>query len=617
MELIGELLRPLGRVGVGIAVLHPVPVSIVVALAAFLILPRSGLWARHKRAILLILLALYAIDTSFALRRIAYAWTSPNAPAIEKTLPAPERIVLVMNVRCGVQCHDRLVSGVFEEVYLVRDPALSRPGTREKVRIRPGWSVPGLCPIDRQREMFDVSQALRQRGYCPVVEASEPPREGVFLVYEQFMVKSTSLAAPFEPSHLVMRPPGRMIEFFGLEVQRRSHDGTEVLASARSYAAPGLLGIPPLIGCWSRPENIIWTLPPGDTGCGLWRWFTSGGNKDAVVKHDWVFDRVFTPPARPHAESRPAERAPTPAEALDILWQVSGPENYLPALQEQLLSEAVSDEALATLVARLARRGNLEGSLLSFLAVKRPAAALAVPARIAKPAVNFRQPGSVINAMEQSAAIRDGLAELMFDSLASNWLPRDNTMERFLALMGSHDADWLCRRLDRLVQPDGIIEHRDKVILKNYRELKPPLLQPVLKEAYPRCGERAVLLLRALLAWPSDRRRDDVAELILRMPPEMSVALSDQAFANLIDEAAIFEDPEKRTDMQRYYVLVHLRVLRRAGQSCGDIAARMRAAIDETRRQRSALGSVLAERLALLEVKEGDRSHPCYANARQ
>ena len=63
-----------------------------------------------------------------------------------------------------------------------------------------------------------------------------------------------------------------------MEVQLRTRAGVEVLAAQRYYEAPGLIGLPPLIGCWERPDNIVWILPAGDTGCGLWRWFTAGGD---------------------------------------------------------------------------------------------------------------------------------------------------------------------------------------------------------------------------------------------------------------------------------------------------------------------------------------------------
>ena len=111
----------------------------------------------------------------------------------------------------------------------------------------------------------------------------EPPKDGVFLVAEYYWIGPKELARPVEPLHLVTRPPGPVIKFYGFEIQLRANGGVEVLASARGYEAPGLLGLPPLIGCWSERAGMLPTMPPGDTGCGLWRWITRGGNEFAVT----------------------------------------------------------------------------------------------------------------------------------------------------------------------------------------------------------------------------------------------------------------------------------------------------------------------------------------------
>jgi hypothetical protein len=90
-------------------------------------------------------------------------------------------------------------------------------------------------------------------------------------------------------------PPGKIITFRAVEVQVRTQQQVEVIAARRTYDAPGLIGLPPLIGCWDRPDNIVWIMPAGDTGCGLWRWFTWGGDRhwhDADV--EWVYRYVFT-----------------------------------------------------------------------------------------------------------------------------------------------------------------------------------------------------------------------------------------------------------------------------------------------------------------------------------
>jgi hypothetical protein len=78
-------------------------------------------------------------------------------------------------------------------------------------------------------------------------------------------------------------------------MQGRPSTGTEVLAEARYYEAPGYLGFPPLIGCWERPDNIVWALLAGNPGCGFWRGFLSGGDRQQASDAPWVYSTVFTP----------------------------------------------------------------------------------------------------------------------------------------------------------------------------------------------------------------------------------------------------------------------------------------------------------------------------------
>src|SRR5205823_9440759 len=121
------------------------------------------------------------------------------------------------------------------------------------------------------------------------------------------------------PTYLVKAPPGPLVHFAGIEVQNRNSAGPTVLASAYVYEAPGLLGLPLLIGCWDRPDNVIWIMPPGDTGCGLWRWFTWGGNERSTTDSGWLFDQVFGSPDRPILPPKRAELPPpTPTQALEI-----------------------------------------------------------------------------------------------------------------------------------------------------------------------------------------------------------------------------------------------------------------------------------------------------------
>ncbi|XSC45037.1 hypothetical protein ACF1BQ_001780 [Bradyrhizobium sp. RDT10] len=117
-------------------------------------------------------------------------------------------------------------------------------------------------------------------------------------------------ARAYKPTYLVKAPPGPVIRFAGIEVQNRNPAGTTVLASAYRYEAPGLLGLPLLIGCWDRPDNVLWIMPPGDTGCGFWRWFTWGGDDNSVSDPKWLFEQVFGPPDHPVVPPQRSELLP-------------------------------------------------------------------------------------------------------------------------------------------------------------------------------------------------------------------------------------------------------------------------------------------------------------------
>jgi hypothetical protein len=134
---------------------------------------------------------------------------------------------------------------------------------------------------------------LRERGFCPLIEPTARPRDGIFIVEAHFRRFPDQRAAPFTSSQLVSTPPGRTITFVSVEDQRRTGGQVELLAWRRKYEAPGLLGLPPLIGCWDRPDSIVWIMPAGDAGCGLWRWVTSGGDQNWSGDTSWVYADVF------------------------------------------------------------------------------------------------------------------------------------------------------------------------------------------------------------------------------------------------------------------------------------------------------------------------------------
>jgi hypothetical protein len=281
---------------VSLLIFHPLWVTLLVLIGLVFLFRWTGSWARYRYPILAALFLAYAIDAGFALQRIWFAQSLPKEPVIAQQIPLPRRLVLV-DFLCTARCHDWLISGAVDEIISVSLPRVGRNATNV-VRYRAGWSAPGACPSERQRANYLPSEAQRSSGYCPKVEPADVPTEGIFLVEERMIVAASDRARPYAPSYLVKTPPGRVIHFAGLEVQNRNPTGITVLASAYTYEAPGFL-LPVLFGCWGRPDNVIWIMPPGDTGCGVWRWFTWGGNERSAVDHpNWLFERVFTPPDR-------------------------------------------------------------------------------------------------------------------------------------------------------------------------------------------------------------------------------------------------------------------------------------------------------------------------------
>lgn len=438
---------------VWLIVFHPVPVTLLALVVLVLLLRWTGWWARYKYRILLVLLAAYAIDTAFALPRILFAYGLSKSPVIAQQIPLPRRLVLV-DVPCDAKCHDWLIAGAIDEILFVRSLYASAPSS---FRYKSGWTLPGTCPGERENPTRDprASQSEEQRrsGYCPLVEPVDIPHEGIFLVRELTRVTANERARVYTPTYLIKAPAGPVIRFAGIEVQNRTPDLTTVLASAYRYEAPGLLGLPPLIGCWDRPDNVIWIMPPGDTGCGFWRWFTWGGDDAAVDDPKWLFERVFGPPDHPVVPPARLELpAPTPAQALEILSKVlnSDSDFHLARLRDALLDPANSDQTLAELVVRRTQYGTLDGSLIALLAAKRPASLVGLPSRLAGALPRgFAQSGAVLDEMENNPTFRDDFAGTALAALATAW-PASENIDRFLNLMEDHHPGWLCDRLGRI-----------------------------------------------------------------------------------------------------------------------------------------------------------------------
>ena len=285
---------------VWLLILNPIWVTALALIAVIWLLSWTGILARHRYRIVAALIALYALDAAIALPRILFSHGLPEHPVVAQRIPLPRQLVLV-NFPCWAKCHELLISGAIEEVVFV-ETRRSGDGTEEPqaVRYRAGWSIPGACPRDRQKAIYFTDGDLLKTGYCPVVEPVDVPSQGVFLIRESTIALASQRARTFAPVYLTKSPPGAVIEFVGIEVQNRTGSGVTVLASAYKYEAPGFLGLPPLLGCWERPDNVIWIMPPGDTGCGLWRRFTWGGDErvssDPKRLYEDLFKDVFAPP---------------------------------------------------------------------------------------------------------------------------------------------------------------------------------------------------------------------------------------------------------------------------------------------------------------------------------
>jgi hypothetical protein len=434
---------------VWLVIFHPILITIV-ALGVLVPLARwTGLWARYKYRILLAFLAAYAVDAAFALPRVLFAHGLSKEPVVAQRISLPRRLVMV-NVPCGAKCHDWLISGAVEEIISITPRPPRYASATTAVRYKAGWSLPGGCPNERELANRDPSEEQRQSGYCPMVEPVDVPRQGIFLIKEGTTLRADQPARPYTPTYLLKAPSGPLIQFEGIEVQDRRPSGTTVLASSYSYEAPGFLGLPPLIGCWDRPDNVIWIMPPGDTGCGFWRWFTWGGSQASTNNPKWLFDQVFGPSDHPVIPPQRAELPPpTPAQALEILSRVWDIEFYFPRLRDALIDPSNADQALADLILHRARRGKLEGSLIAALAANRPAALVGLSNRLDPMPRVFAKSGAVLDEMDKNPEFRDGFADTMFLALQSRWETPEN-IGRFLKMMEAGHSGWLCDKLDRM-----------------------------------------------------------------------------------------------------------------------------------------------------------------------
>jgi hypothetical protein len=569
----------------------------LLALIVLICLTRwTGLWTHYRYRIIAGLIALYAIDTAIALPRVLFAYSLPDHPTVAQKIPPPRELVLV-NVSCWAKCHEMLISGAIEDIVVIK-PRVSGEELRA-MRYRAGWSIPGACPRERRIALDYPSDGLLKDGYCPQVEATDIPSQGIFVIRESVGVSASQPARPFTPTYLIKSPPGSVIQFVGVEVQNRSVSGVAVLASTYSYVGPGFVGLPPLIGCWERPGEEIPVLPPGTSGCGLWRWFTWGGDKKASADPKWFYDNLFGPSDRPVIPpKKPEFSPPAPVEALEILANVQPIEDYLPGLRDQVLDPANTDQALTEFVARLANRGTLEGSLIVLLAINRPAALAGIAALFKPGPIAFAQSGTVLAEMEKNPKFRDEFGDTMFLALAANWQPAEN-VDRFLTLMETSHPGWLCNHLRRFTGPDGILAAREARKTPMASEAISRFVPSIIEKTAGSCPDQTLEFLRELLSAPSPGWRRTIAELVVRQVPELAPRLATQATVNLTENVSASQP----------YFEAQLALLRAAGQSCDMLTRNIEAYISRESEYHRVASEITFENLA--RIRNGQTGGYC------
>ncbi len=590
-------------------IFHPFILTAVLAVIVIWACVKYNLWRRYKRLFVIglaVAIVALAFDTMRALERIKYAHNLPTEPVVHKTVPLPARLILVGNsAKCEKQCHEMLLSGELEEVILP-PPRRSRWSGFPAIRYRVGWSVPGACPQDRLRVAHMTSrQSLSSKGFCPEIEGTEIPVEGIFVVHESLGVQAKKRARYIQPKYSGETPPGPVIKYTAMEVQERQSGETSVLAYERRYVAPSHLG--PLIGCWNRPANVIWIMPGGDTGCGLWRLMTGGGSRRPHQWNmKWVFSDVFGATDRKIIKPAPRNlEAPSPSDAIRILksldYDVDDVSTHLPPLKDTLLGPSVSDDTLVDLVVHFSqlKRGRLEGSLIALLADSRPSAALAVPAAIDGSLEYVVDPSSIIERIRRDATFRTTYADLMFKALSAVWHPRESKAA-FIKLIAKEQPDWFCKNVDQVPDTGGILYHNGKLAFGWTISRTSPMLYALADEAVARCGEAGPALLGKLLRLGEGTVREHAIRLVLRQPDRVSAQVSDHAFANLVDDGSMQGRVFEKVSRNQFFLNAHLRLLRKAGQTCAEVLERLQSFAGEQRRKGQPVAEQIQERIEFL-----------------
>jgi hypothetical protein len=435
---------------------NPFWVTALVLFFGIRFMNRRRYWrTRGFRIALAVAAILFVVDLGFTLRRVHFAWTSPNQPVIENSIPLPRSLVAVGG--CA-GCHQLLRSRAIDELIVVDLPRNSPQGPipMRAFRMRASWVEPGKCPSATLMRAGAWQNVINE-GYCPTIEPVEIPQEGVFVVYESFLFTANQMAWWVKPHFLQHTPPGRIIQFQGIEVQERKAGKITVLAHQRYVTAPSVLL--PMLGCWARPDNIFWIMPPGDTGCGLWRWFAQGGQR--IGDTGWVFtkaiihDKEQNPPLAP-----PAFPPPTPKDALaafDTYFEQIPRYNLV---QDALFSAENTDTEIVGAIVKRAHQRNIEGAVIARLYRERPGA---IAELVAKMSITYEKPRYVtysdmlVTLMENDRSFSDLFADKMFEAMPL-WWPRTEIL-RYIALMEKNDPQFFCKRFERILGDNGIVAH--------------------------------------------------------------------------------------------------------------------------------------------------------------
>lgn len=179
---------------------------------------------------------------------------------------------------------------------------------------------------------------------------------------------------------------------------------------------------------------------------------------------------------------------------------------------------------LAELVARHARRSELNGSLIALLASERPSALVGLAGRLRPAPFSFVQSGSVLAAMENDAELRGQLADAVFWALAAQWRTFDD-VDRFLAMMERDDSQWICARLGRLTGEDGILKARETRLTNISIESMPRFLPLVLRRTARRCPDATLETVTTLLSTSGAERREAIMKFARNELPDLAARL--------------------------------------------------------------------------------------------